>query len=260
MKNLRKYGNPPFNIAAIHGGPGACGEMAPVAKELSSICGVLEPLQTATSINGQILDLYNILKKNGNIPMILIGYSWGAILSYIFSSRYPIFVRKIILVSSGSFEEKYAKNIMKTRLSRLSNPEKTELLALMDTLKDSNVQEKNIFLNKFSELISKADSYDPLKDEREEIDCNFEVYQSVWKDAEEFRRSGKLLKLGKKIKCPVIAIHGKYDPHPYEGIKENLSKNLRDVQFYLLEKCGHCPWIEKNARDNFYNILKNEID
>ena len=110
MKNLRKYGNPPFNIAAIHGGPGACGEMAPVAKELSSICGVLEPLQTATSINGQILELYNILEKNGNIPMILIGYSWGAILSYILASCYPLFVRKIILVSSGSFEEKYAKN------------------------------------------------------------------------------------------------------------------------------------------------------
>lgn len=43
MKNLRKYANEPFKIAVIHGGPGAPGEMAPVARELSSVRGVLEP-------------------------------------------------------------------------------------------------------------------------------------------------------------------------------------------------------------------------
>jgi hypothetical protein len=35
MKNLRIYGKAPFNVAVIHGGPGAVGEMAPVARELS---------------------------------------------------------------------------------------------------------------------------------------------------------------------------------------------------------------------------------
>ncbi len=50
MKNLRKYGEAPFKVAVIHGGPGAPGEMAPVARELSSVSGVLEPLQTATTI------------------------------------------------------------------------------------------------------------------------------------------------------------------------------------------------------------------
>lgn len=63
MKNLRKYGKPPFNIAVIHGGPGAPGEMAPVARELSSYCGVLEPLQTEASLEGQVRELYGILKK-----------------------------------------------------------------------------------------------------------------------------------------------------------------------------------------------------
>jgi hypothetical protein len=28
MKNLRTYGKVPFNVAVIHGGPGAAGEMA----------------------------------------------------------------------------------------------------------------------------------------------------------------------------------------------------------------------------------------
>lgn len=54
MKNLRIYGNAPFTVAVIHGGPGALGEMAPVAKELSHVWGTLEPLHTAKTIEGQI--------------------------------------------------------------------------------------------------------------------------------------------------------------------------------------------------------------
>ena len=57
MKNLRKYGNAPFNVAVIHGGPGASGEMAPVARKLSSNWGVLEPLQTEASLDGQTVIL-----------------------------------------------------------------------------------------------------------------------------------------------------------------------------------------------------------
>jgi hypothetical protein len=45
MKNLRKYGNPPFRLAVTHGGPDAPGEMAPVARELSTFWGALEPLK-----------------------------------------------------------------------------------------------------------------------------------------------------------------------------------------------------------------------
>ncbi|HLC23076.1 MAG TPA: hypothetical protein VJL08_01335 [Dehalococcoidia bacterium] len=52
MKNLRKYGDKPYGVAIIHGGPGAPGEMAPVALELSAVTGILEPLQTATSLEG----------------------------------------------------------------------------------------------------------------------------------------------------------------------------------------------------------------
>ncbi len=60
MKNLRTYGNPPFSVAVLHGGPEAPGQMAPIARELSSKWGVLEPLQTATSLEGQIKEMHSI--------------------------------------------------------------------------------------------------------------------------------------------------------------------------------------------------------
>ncbi len=38
--------------AIIHGGPGVPGYMATVARELASDWGILEPLQTVTSLEG----------------------------------------------------------------------------------------------------------------------------------------------------------------------------------------------------------------
>ena len=54
MKNFRKYGDAPFRVAVVHGGPGAGGEMAPVARFLSSQFGVLEPIQTKHSVHEQV--------------------------------------------------------------------------------------------------------------------------------------------------------------------------------------------------------------
>jgi len=78
MNNLRKYGNGPFTVAVIHGGPGAPGEMGPVARVPSPIRGTLEPLQRSASIEGQLEELQTILITNGNLPVTLIGHSWGA--------------------------------------------------------------------------------------------------------------------------------------------------------------------------------------
>lgn len=259
MKNLRKYGHEPFPVAVIHGGPGAPGEMAPVARELSSVMGVLEPLQTATTLEGQIRELKAVLKESAALPVTLIGFSWGALLSFIFTARHPSFVRKLILVGSASYEEKYAVNIMQTRLSRLSEEEREQAFSLMRTLNDPSVTDKNTPLARLGELLSRADSYDPLPHDDEILECRYDVFQGVWEQASELRSSGKLLELGKSIRCPVVAVHGDYDPHPSAGVVESLSRVLKDFRFILLEKCGHRPWLERSARDRFYNILKQEL-
>jgi len=259
MKNLRKYGNEPFKVAVIHGGPGAPGDMAPVARKLSSVWGVLEPLQTATTLEGQVQELKAVLEKNGELPVTLIGFSWGAMLSFILTARYPSLVKKLILIASAAYEEKYAADMMKIRLSRLGGEEREEALSLTETLGNPDVEDKNTPMARLGELIARADSYDPLPHDSEILEYRYDIYRSVWDQARELRSSGRLLELGKGIQCPVVAIHGDYDPHLAEGVKAPLSRILKDFRLILLEKCGHCPWIERSARDRFYDILKNEV-
>jgi pimeloyl-ACP methyl ester carboxylesterase len=258
MKNLRTYGERPFSTAVVHGGPGAPGYMAPVARELSRDRGVLEPLQTATSLRGQVEELLAVLQEHADLPVTLIGSSWGAMLGYIFASRHPDYVKKLIMVGSGVFEEHYAAGIGETRLSRLSEGDRAEAYRLKQALRDPEVADKNVPLAQLSDLFTRADAYDPLTLDLEMLEVQHDVNESVWRDAEELRRSGELLALGKQVRCPVLAIHGDHDPHPAEGVRDPLSAVIKDFRFVLLENCGHYPWLERQARDHFYAMLREE--
>ena len=258
VDNLRKYGGPPFAVAAVHGGPGAPGEMAAVARELSSVAGVLEPLQTAASVDGQVEELRAILEHNGRLPLTLIGFSWGAWLSVILAASHPGYVKKLILISSGPFQEEYAANILETRLQRLRKGEREEAEALHEALRSSTLPNRDR-LARFGQLMSKADSYDLLPDVNQPSPVDPETYRLVWDEARRLRSSGQLLELAGRVECPVTAIHGDYDPHPAEGVRDPLSRVIRDFRFVLLEECGHYPWRERNARGAFYRVLESEV-
>jgi len=236
--------------------------MAPVARELASDRGILEPIQTATSLDGQIEELTMLLSTHADLPVTLVGFSWGAWLSLIVAAKHPAMVKKLILVASGPFQAHYAEQIMPTRLSRLSEEERTEVQTLIRDLEAPSTQNKHATLARFGVLLSKADIFDPapVKSEPSDaMDCRSDIFQTVWNEAAELRRGGQLLDLARHVQCPVVAIHGDYDPHPAEGVETPLSLTLRDFRFILLEKCGHAPWLERQARDKFYLLLKNEL-
>lgn len=253
MENPRIYGKPPYQVAVLHGGPGALGELAPVARELARLQGVLEPLQTRSTIKDLLDELKKILVKKASLPVVLIGHSWGAWLGYIFAARHPKLVKKLILVSSGPFEKKYEPRVMGERLRRLSVKKRRKVMALL-----KNLWSPAAFA-RLGKILTGADSYDPLAVHFKGIKLRPELFQNVWSEAAELRKSGKLLKMGKLIRCPVVAVHGDYDPHPAEGVKKPLSGVLGDFRFVLLKQCGHTPWAEKRAREKFFNVLNDEL-
>jgi pimeloyl-ACP methyl ester carboxylesterase len=261
MSNLRTYGNPPFTIAVVHGGPGAAGEMAPVARELAGDWNVLEPMQTALSVDAQAEELAEVLRDYGDLPIILIGFSWGAWLSYIMTAHYPSLVKKLIFVGTPPFENRYAFHVLENRLARLDVHEQKEYHSILKGLSVSDDRGENHFLNRLAELTRKTDTLQPIENgpaEPGKDKYNGAAFTAVWEQAVELRRSGVLLDLADKIQCPVTAIHGDYDPHPAEGVEKPLSTRIKDFRFILLERCGHKPWIERHARDKFFQILKKK--
>jgi pimeloyl-ACP methyl ester carboxylesterase len=261
-KNPRCYGDGPYRVAVIHGGPGAPGEMAPVARALSNARGILEPLQTSASVDGQVEELAALLMQYGTPPMVLIGYSWGAWLGLICAARYPAVVRKLILVSCGALEGSGAEALMTERMSRLCRDDQEEILSLSALLGDPAVTGKDRLFARFGAIISRADTCCPEPDASAGeglLPPEYDVYRRVWGEAEALRAGGTLLEYCSMIRCPVTAIHGDYDPSPAKGVRDPLARTIRDLRFIVLERCGHTPWIERQARERFYSVLEEEL-
>ncbi len=259
MQDIRKYGKLPYSVILVHGGPGAAGTMEPVAKKLSGHRGVIESLQTRYSIDSLLVELRGVVSLFGNPPVILIGHSWGAWLSLLFASKYPDQVKKIILVASAPLEESHASEVMETRLKRLKAKDADLLIRLMNQINIVPSGEKDPLFLEIAKLIRKADGFKPDSGQYDNATFDFKIYESVWAEAEKIRSSGELLSHASRVGCPVLAIHGDYDPHPYEGVRAPLEKVIRDFRFLLLEDCGHEPWSETVARESFYNILEKEL-
>lgn len=231
------------------------------ARGLAGGRGVLEPLQTASTVAGQVSELAALIHQYSHPPVVLIGHSWGAMLSFMVTAVFPALVKKLVLVSSGVFEDSYAASIEATRLGRLSEGDMAVVMALSRSLEDGEASGRNGAFARLGRLISRADAFDPLPDQGDAdvIECQYDLHRQVWGEAREMRRRGRLLALGRSIKCPVVAIHGDYDPHPAEGVRGPLAGVLADFRFVLLERCGHRPWVEKAARDRFYSLLREEL-
>lgn len=148
---------------------------------------------------------------------------------------------------------------METRQNRLSEVDRLTMNKLIETLSRQDSLGRIEAFSKLRELISRVDAFDPLP-KMDVVRPNVEVFQRVWPEAEQLRRTGTLLELGRQIRCQVAAIHGDYDPHPAEGVRHPLSKALTDFRMIVLEQCGHIPWMERQARDSFYAVLNDEIE
>ena len=259
FQNFRKYGKPPYPVVLVHGGPGAAGSMQAVAKKISAHRSVIEALQTRYSINNLLVELRGVVNLHGQTPVTLIGHSWGAWLSILFTSKYPDQVKKLILVACAPLEDKYASNIMKTRLERLDEKDAGVLSMLMNQINTSPGDKKDPIFLEIAGLMRKTDTFQPEIAAYRDVNFEYKIYESVWTEAERMRSGGELLMHACSVRCPVLAIHGDYDPHPYIGVKIPLEKAINDFRFHLLDKCGHEPWNEISAKNAFYDLLEKEI-
>lgn len=259
MLNARRYGPPPYGVVLVHGGPGAAGEMAPVARELSQRRGILEPLQTAGSIDGQVSELRAALELNAEPPVVLVGHSWGAWLSFMLAAQHPRLVRKLVLIASGPFEEAWVPLMNGTLERRLTPEEKLLAIEYSRCLEDPACRDRTGIFERFGSLMTRAGAYDPVSPEPSGVEYRPDIFLSIMKEAVPLRKSGRLLEMGKKIVCPVVAIHGDHDHHPDRGVEEPLSRVLKDFRFIRLDKCGHYPWNERLARERFYRVLEREL-
>lgn len=254
--NVRLYGNAPYKVAVIHGGPGAAGSMRHLAWELSSMCSVIEPLQSKYNIQSLVRELDRQLNASAEMPMILIGHSWGAWLSIIYATHYPENVTGLILVGCPPFEDRYVPAITENRIRRLGTVMGTEFRQLLYNMSNGVTASD---MERLERLVEKSDNCHTIPGYR----CcrpDSRMYESVWKEAATLRTEGKIKEMISHLHCPLYFIHGCEDPHPLEGITMPLDEMHIRYHLYTLENCGHSPFLETEIHDTFCSLLYKIIN
>jgi pimeloyl-ACP methyl ester carboxylesterase len=230
-----------------------------VGRELSRGFGVLEPWQSARTITGQVTELRHQIEDFASPPAVLVGHSWGAWLAVLLVSKHPEFVRRLVLVGSAPFRARDAASIDRRRWRRIPPAERRELTALWKEASDPRKTLSSRSMHRIMEIFERADSYELLP--RRSTESRFEprVFFPVWRQAERLRRSGALERSLRRIRVPVLVLHGRYDPHPVRGVVAPLRDAGVDVRVVLFDRCGHAPWWERYGRAPFFRELRKEM-
>jgi pimeloyl-ACP methyl ester carboxylesterase len=81
-------------------------------------------------------------------------------------------------------------------------------------------------------------------------------HTETWNDMVRLQEAGLYPSAFSSISCPVLMLHGSYDPHPGKMIRDGLRPFLQHLEYQELRRCGHAPWIEEYARDEFLALVR----
>jgi pimeloyl-ACP methyl ester carboxylesterase len=99
------------------------------------------------------------------------------------------------------------------------------------------------------------DRVDPWPDKEEFEPLDVRAHQETWDDMMRLEADGTYPGAFTRITSDVLMLHGNYDPHPGPMIYESLRPFIRRLEYRELDRCGHSPWLERFARDEFLSIL-----
>ena len=263
---VRHYGEAGPLLVLLHGGPGAPGSMAPLARNLCSRFRVLEPLQRTSgsiplTVERHVTDLYAVLRDSlEEGPLTIIGFSWGAMLALTYAARFPVECRRVILIGCGTLDEGSRKAYQRQMLQRTDSESQRRIRQLEGKLLVERDPEcRNALFAELGAIYTRIQSFKALSAGTEAALFDEAGFNETWDDVLALQKSGIQPAEFAHILAPVIMIHGDHDPHPGRMIYHSLKPYIRDLQYREIPRCGHMPWVEEEARHRFYKLLSNEL-
>ena len=265
---MRHYGAKGRGIILLHGGPGAPGYLAPLGRKLGERFRVIEPFQRRRShepltVTGHIADLAHtveaftielsasVCSPEENRP-VLLGHSWGAMLSLAYAAAHLETISAVVLIGCGTFTQANRQLLEQTRAQRLS-PDEQQKLAEPTRAGD----DPDSHYAALGRLLARADSYNLLPPTRDDdpLYCDARGGQETWATWRLLKAQGVYPQAFNAITVPVLMLHGDHDPHPGREIAAVLRQYVGQLEYHEFAHCGHYPWRERYARDEFFEVL-----
>lgn len=261
MIRVRRHGVAGPWVIALHGGPAAVGEAGPLARGLADTFRVLEPWQRGSgagplTVARHVADLHQVVTSLGEgVRPALVGHSWGAMLALAYAAAHPEAAGPLALVGCGTFDIASRQRIGVICDGRIGAELRRKLDAVQQ-MPDSAERMKKMY-----ELIRPLYHYDLVEeeDDTEAAAAPFDdrAHSETWNDMLRLQGQGVYPAAFAAIASPVILLHGAYDPHPGEMIRDSLKPYITQLEYQQWDRCGHNPWQERAVRDDFLATLRD---
>src|SRR5262249_48324750 len=86
------------------------------------------------------------------------------------------------------------------------------------------------------------------------------AHRESWDDMLHLQREGVYPAAFARIHVPVLMIHGAEDPHPGRMILAGLTPHVPAIEYVEIARCGHYPWLEREARGTFFAVLRSWLE
>ena len=208
--------------------------------------------QESLTVQKYIDDLNGLYKKLGKEKLVLVGHSWGGMLSFSYAANEPNKVKKVILLNTGgvtdAFYTWFGSNI-NMRLQR----------------DDADLYQEQID-NKRSTLVAIWPGYffdrEIALKTRPPLDYKFQNQSGInplasgdWR-----KRSADRVNKLKNYKGPIDLIAGRQDPVG-ESVVYEAKSIIPQLKYTFIEQCGHFPWIEgEKQAETFYKLFDESMN
>lgn len=256
---VRRYGKTGPLVIVLHGGPAAVGDAAPIAKGLAKSFRAVEPWQRGSgseplSVARHVADLHELATDlGGESPIAIVGHSWGAMLALCYAAEHPDNSGPIVLVGCGTFDPVARVRLRSTIEDRMDDDLRLQLRRISADLADPADQFIRAF--KLTRRLYDFEPADPYPDKEESEPFDVQAYDETWNDMARRQAEGVYPGAFGAIESPVLMLHGANDPHPGTVIRDSLLRHIPQLEYREFERCGHSPWIERFARDEFFSVM-----
>lgn len=267
-----RYGAPgSAPLLVLHGGPGADhAYLLPQMLELASNHELVlydqrgggrsktddrAPVTWRTHVE----DLDRLIGELGIDPLVIVGYSWGALLALLFSieaaaGRTTHRPTRLALIDPAPVTRAHRQTFEAEFARRQSSP---EVAKLRSDLAESGLRESDpdAYRQRTFELGVAGYFADPTAaHDLTPFRVTGRVQQSVWESLGDF----DLLAPGQldSIHVPALIVHGRQDPIPLES--SEAAAHAMGAELVVIEGSGHVPYVERP--DALFPALRRFLD
>ncbi len=260
-------------VVLLQGGPGFSSYyMRSIADSLNdNLCVLIDFEGTGRSQNRKpdtswvspekiVADIELVRQKLSIDKWTVIGHSYGTHFGLLYSCKYPLVVKKIILlafIGTNNLFQRYASDNINSRLSE------TDIEGLEKIGKDTLL---NSFDKEFKtqSLLLKAYFFDRSKvvpflqsvpNEESAFYYNDLFNYTYWENSNFWKWD--ISKKSLALEKPIIIIQGRQD-FVNDGNQTLFNSKAKNSTLFYIEQSGHFTWLEKPSK--FFSIMRKSLD